>query len=98
MALFAFFATGVADAVEGRRPGARHAMLIFVAAEDFETAQAKAAGVALGTGWMLVRLEKGMEADIGKLPADPIITDAAQTALAEGSAMVVYGDELPAEA
>mgnify|MGYP001154163869 CR=1 FL=1 len=36
-------------------------MLIYVSADSFEEAQAKAAGVALGTGWMLVRLEKGME-------------------------------------
>ena len=98
MALFAFLATGVADAVEGRRPGARHAMLIFIAAQDFEAAQAKAAGVALGTGWMMVRLEKGMEADPAQLPDDPVLADAAATALAEGSAMVIYGDELPADA
>jgi hypothetical protein len=98
MALFTILATGVADSVENRRPGARHAMLIFVTAEDFEAGQAKAAGVALGTGWMMVRLEKGMETDPARLPDDPILADAAQTALVEGSAMVVYGDELPAEA
>jgi hypothetical protein len=96
MGLSVFLATAVADAVEGRRPGARHAMLIYVAAPDFETAQRKAAGVAIGAGWMLVRLEKGVE---GPAPSeDPVLRAAAATALEEGSAMVVYGDELPPEA
>ena len=96
--LFAFFATAVADAVEGRRSGARHAMLIYVTAPDFESAQAKAAGIALGTGWMLVRLEKGMLVPPDKPQPDPLLQTAAESALAEGSAIVVYGDELPPEA
>ena len=47
MGLSVFLATAVADTVEGRRPGGRHAMLIYVSADSFEEAQAKAAGVAL---------------------------------------------------
>ncbi|WP_137861674.1 MULTISPECIES: hypothetical protein [unclassified Sphingomonas] len=98
MGLSVFLATAVADAVEGRRPGARHAMLIYVSADSFEEAQPKAAGVALGAGWMLVRLEKGMEVADPAATEDPVLRAAAATALAEGSAMVVYGDELPPEA
>lgn len=96
--LYAFFATAVADAVEGRRPGARHAMLVYVTAPDFEAAQAKAAGIALGTGWMTIRLEKGMLVPPDKPQPDPLLQTAAESALAEGSAIVVYGDELPPEA
>lgn len=98
MALSVFLATAVADEVEGRRPGARHAMLVYVAATDFEAAQRKAAGVALGAGWMLVRLEKGMEVGDPAANDDPVLRAAAETALDEGSAIVVYGDELPPEA
>ena len=98
MALSIFLATAVADAVEDRRPGARHAMLIYVAAADFEAAQRKAAGVALGAGWMMVRLEKGMEVADPAANADPVLRAAGETALEEGAALVVYGDELPPEA
>ncbi|NIJ22098.1 hypothetical protein FHS95_003809 [Sphingomonas naasensis] len=98
MALSVFLATAVADEVEGRRPGARHAMLIYVFARDFEAAQRKAAGVALGAGWMMVRLEKGMEVVDPAANDDPVLRAAAGTALEEGSAIVVYGDELPPEA
>ncbi len=97
MALSVFLATAVADEAEGRRPGARHAMLIYVTAPDFEAAQRKAAGAALGAGWMLVRLEKGKEL-AGPQSDDPVLRSAAETALEEGSAIVVYGDELPPEA
>jgi len=99
MGLFAFLATAVADAAEGRRPGARHAMLIYVTAIDFEAAQRRAAGVAIGAGWMLVRLEKGKS--IEEDPAqteDAILRAAAQSAIEEGSAIVVFGDELPPDA
>ncbi|RYY47933.1 MAG: hypothetical protein EOP59_00105 [Sphingomonadales bacterium] len=96
--LYAFLATAVADAVEGRRAGARHAMLIYVTGPDFEAAQAKAAGIALGTGWMLVRLEKGMLVAPDKPQPDPVLQAAAESALAEGSAIVVYADELPPDA
>lgn len=96
--LFVFLATGVADAVDGRRPGARHAMLVYVTARDFEAAQTRAAGVALGAGWMMVRLEKGKPLDPGQPQSDAVLAAAASTALEEGSALVVYGDELPPDA
>jgi hypothetical protein len=98
MSLSAFLATAIADDVEGRRPGARHAMLIYVSAEDFEAAQRKAAGVAIGAGWMMVRLEKGTDGVDPAATTDLVLRAAGETALAEGSAMVVYGDELPPEA
>jgi hypothetical protein len=99
MALFAFLATAVADAAEGRRPGARHAMLIYVTAADFEAAQPRAAGVAIGAGWMLVRLEKGKPiTDDPSQTEDEVLRAAAQSAIEDGSAMVVYGDELPPDA
>jgi hypothetical protein len=96
--LYVFLATAVADAVEGRRSGARHAMLVYVTAPDFEAAQAKAAGIMVGTGWMLARLEKGMLVPPDKPQPDPLLQTAAESALAEGSAIVVYADELPPEA
>jgi hypothetical protein len=95
--LFVFLATAVADDVEGRRPGARHAMLIYVTAQDFEAAQVKAAGVAIGAGWMLVRLEKGKPIE-GEDAPDAVLADAARSAREDGSAMVIYADELPADA
>lgn len=96
--LFAFLATAIADTAEGRRPGGRHAMLVFVTAPDFEAAQRSAAGVAIGAGWILVRLEKGMAIETDPVGADPVIAAATETARAEGSALVVYADELPPEA
>lgn len=99
MGLFVFLATAVADSAEGRRPGARHAMLIYVAADDFEAAQRRAGGAAIGAGWMLVRLEKGkpIEEDPSETE-DPILRAAAESAIEEGSAIVVFGDELPPDA
>jgi hypothetical protein len=97
--LFVFLATAVADFAEGRRPGARHAMLIYVLAEDFEAAQRKAAGSALGAGWMLVRLEKGKEVERADITTDDaVLQSAMESAIDDGSAIVVYGDELPPEA
>ena len=96
--LYVFLATAVADAVEGRRSGARHAMLVYVTAPDFEAAQAKAAGIVVGTGWMLARLEKGMLVPPDQPQPDPLLQTAAESALAEGSAIVVYADELPPDA
>ena len=99
MGLFVFLATAVADSADGRRPGARHAMLIYVAADDFEAAQRRAGGVAIGAGWMLVRLEKGKPLD--EDPAqieDDVLHAAAQSAAEDGSAIVVFGDELPPDA
>lgn len=93
--LFAFLATGIADSAEGRRPGARHAMLVYVTAADFEAAQRRAAGVAIGAGWMLVRLEKGKPIAANEASGDAVLDAAAQTAIEDGSALVVYGDELP---
>jgi hypothetical protein len=99
MKLFAFFVTAIADSAEGRRPGARHAMLVYVTAENFEAAQSKAAVAAIALGWMTVRLEKGGEIDDAAAGAqDEVMQAAMQTAREDGSAIVVYGDELPAQA
>jgi hypothetical protein len=97
-ALFAFFATAVADHVDGRRPGARHAMLVFVDAPDFEAGQRKAGGVMIGAGWMLARLEKGKELNSADPQSDPVLAEAQAHALETGSAIVVYADELPPDA
>lgn len=96
--LYAFLATAVADQAEGRRPGARHAMLVFVTAPDFEAGQRKAGGVLIGAGWMLARLEKGKELDSASPQEDAVLDAAAAHARETGSAIVVYGDELPPDA
>lgn len=47
---------------------------------------------------MLVRLEKGTPIDADAPQPDLVLAAAPATATEEGSAMVVYGDELPPEA
>lgn len=96
--LFVFLATAVADQVDGRRPGARHAMLVFVTAPDFEAGQRKAGGAMIGAGWMLARLEKGKELNSIDPQSDPVLAEAQAHALDTGSAIVVYADELPPDA
>jgi hypothetical protein len=94
---FLFAPTAVANEVNGCRPGARHALLIFVTAADFEAAQRRAEGAALGAGWTMVQLNKGKPID-GEPMGDAMLDSALEAALEKGSAIVVYADELPSDA
>ncbi len=94
---FLFSAEGVAREVTGRRPNARHALLIFVTAADFEAAQRRADDAATGAGWMMALLKRGKPIS-GEPMGDEILDAALETSLEDGSAIVVYADELSPDA
>ncbi|OYX52164.1 MAG: hypothetical protein B7Y97_03195 [Sphingomonas sp. 32-66-10] len=94
---FLFSVEAVVGQVEGRRPSARHALLIFVTAADFEAAQRRAEGAATGAGWMMVQLKRGKPIS-GEPMGDEILDAALETSLQNGSAIVVYTDELTPDA
>lgn len=96
--LFVFTAQGVAGAASGYRPGARHALLIFVRTHGLEDAETRAVGFAAEQGWSHIELKRGKE--IGADPssiADTQLRSAAEAAVQEGAGFVVYRDEIPAD-
>lgn len=97
--LFVFVGQGVAEPCTGYRPGARHALMIFVTARTLEEAEGRAAGFAAAQGWSHPEIKRGK--DLG--PDTPSIADdtlrsAAEAALQHGGGLVVYRDEMPPDA
>ena len=97
--LFVFTAQGVAQPASGYRPGARHALLVFVRSRDIERARSRAADFAAEQGWSHAEILRGKEIgrDLSSL-ADPTLRAAAEAAVANGASLVVYKDELRADA
>lgn len=94
-----FLAEGVAGS-EGRyRTGARHAFIAFVASSDLQSAQQRAKRYSAEKGWTFVVVKRGVElAADTSLIEDDILRSAAMDAQSNGAAIVVYADEIPANA
>lgn len=94
-----FVFTAQAGPATGDRPGDRHALLVFAEAPDREVAASPAVERVAAEGWLTVLLLRGKAAgdDPATIP-DPTIRRAAEDALAEGCAFVVYADPIPHDA
>jgi hypothetical protein len=94
--IWMYLAEAIAGTQCGRRPGAGHAMLIFVAGSSSINFDNQAIGAVEGRGWSMVKLKKSkmLDADLD-LIEDDILREAAEHAASEGSAVVVYSAEVP---
>ncbi|MEM6972030.1 MAG: hypothetical protein AAF577_04420 [Pseudomonadota bacterium] len=97
--LHMFLAEGVASQTTGCRPGARHALMLFAVGSDMPLAQSAALTGAEGAGWSLLEIKKRTPIASGPIAiADPNLSNAAESAVAEGFGMVVYTTELTSDA
>jgi len=98
-ALFMFVAEGVAVEAASKRPGARHALMIFVPAANLKAAQIAAIARAEERGWCFIELKRGKEApeDIDGI-SDAVLRDAAKSARDAGFGMVIYRDQIMPDA
>ena len=90
---------GVVESAPAYRPGARHALMIFAIGPDLSAAQFKAIEFVSSKGWTMVEARRAKE--IGRdtnAIADDTLRSAAESALAHGSALVVYKDEISPDA
>lgn len=99
MGLFVFTAQAVAGENLPYRPGARHALLVFATAPDAEEAARTAVARVTAEGWLHVDLlrSKAMSQDTG-LIADDTVRAAAESALSDGCAFIVYDEPMPPDA
>lgn len=95
--LFVFVAVAVADEGSTYRSGARHALMLFATGPSIEVAQQKAVTGAETAGWSFVGVQRGKFIE-GADSDDETLTAAAEHALENGSALIVYGKEIPADA
>ena len=91
-----YLAEAIAGSQSGYRLGARHAMLIFVADRNLQDLNDQAIDAAECNGWSMIELKRSKELDADlDLIADDTLRGAAEHASANGSALVVYADEVP---
>ncbi len=96
--IFVFLTEAVAQQSTGFRPGARHALVILVSADDAAEAEERSIAAAHGNGWAQVVIRSGKpfspdaDADI-----DTTTRQALEAAAAEGQAILVFPDEISAE-
>ncbi len=97
--LFVFTAQAIAGDDLSYRPGARHALLVFIAAPELERAAEIATERVTAEGWLHIDLlrSKPISGDTS-LIADESLRMAAEHALADGCGLVVYGDPMPPDA
>ena len=94
--LFLFLAHGIATSPSDYRAGARHAMMIYSTGMIITEARSAAIAAAEGAFWTHVEIKREKEIDSNvTIKSDDILRAAAETALAKGSAIVVYADEIP---
>ncbi|MDO7842580.1 hypothetical protein [Sphingomonas immobilis] len=94
--LFMFLAKGVATNNAKFREGARHALMLFGSGSNTVAARSAAISGAEGKGWRFVEVSREKVLDSGPSAiADPTLRTAAEDAVREGHAIVVYADELP---
>lgn len=89
-----FLAEGVAQEATGYRPGARHALMLFIADVEIKGAQARAEDLAAENGWMALVVEGGKS--IGGAATgikDHVLRAAAEASLSGVGAIVVYERE-----
>lgn len=93
--IYIFLAEAVAGTTSEYRPGARHALILYVTAASTETAQDKAVDEVGRAGWLYPRIIRG-GAVVRTLEEDrhPVMQEAMEGARRTGAAMVVYTEEI----
>jgi hypothetical protein len=97
--LYIHLAQGIANEVDGYRTGARHALIIYATGDSLIDGQSKALEFATQNGWTFVEVQSG--AEIGNdstIIEDEMQRAAAESAFENGGCIVVYRDEIPADA
>lgn len=96
--LYIFLAEAIATEATDKRPGARHAMMLYASGSTPDDARERATKHASEAGWLHVEVkrEKKMNRDTS-LISDPTLRAAAKAALARGSPVVIYGSEIPTD-
>ncbi|SFO84576.1 hypothetical protein SAMN04488060_0242 [Qipengyuania nanhaisediminis] len=96
--LFIFLMEAVAGPASQYRPGARHALLVFVLGGTIEHCQQTAIECVENQGWQFVEPKRAKEVstDIEQI-ADDTLRAAATHALNNGDAIIVYQDEIPSD-
>lgn len=95
--LFAFTAQAVAQEETGFRPGARHALMLWITAPDEQTARLRGESAVESKGWLLPRITRGTQIYDPDLIEDDMLRQAAESALTKGASIVVYADEMIAD-
>jgi hypothetical protein len=93
--IYIFLAEAVAGTLTDYRPGARHALILYVTAPSAETARSKVVEEVGRAGWLHARILRG-GAVVRQLDAErhPVMQDAMEGARQTGAAMVIYTDEI----
>lgn len=90
--LFVFTAQAVAGENLSYRPGARHALLVFATAPDAEQAARMAVEQVTAEGWLLVDLLRSkVMSNATDHITDDTVRAAAESALSDGCAFIIYG-------
>jgi hypothetical protein len=94
-AMYIFFAEAVAGVSSEYRPGARHALILYVTAVSADAAREKAMEEVSRAGWMHARVIQG-GAVAREIQTDrlPVLQQALEGARRSGAAMVVYNEEI----
>lgn len=96
--LFCFTAEAVAQETTGFRPGARHALLLWITASDEKEARIRSVDAIEEKGWLLPQIKRGKQVNDPELIADGVLREAAERALETGVSIVVYTDEVHPDA
>ena len=96
--LYCFIAEAVAQVETDRRPGARHALLLWITAPDEKKARTRGADAVEKNGWLLPEIGRGKQVGDPHLIKDGALRSAAERALTSGYSIVVYKDEIAADA
>ena len=93
--IYIFLAEAVAGSTGAYRPGARHALILYVTAASTETAHEKAVDETTRAGWQHARIIRG-GAVVRTLDEErhPVMQEAMEGARRTGAAMVVYTQEI----
>jgi hypothetical protein len=93
--LYILSANAVAQQPTGFRPGARHALLIFLTAPDEDIARQRAKDVALKRHWLAVEVKRIKQLGDPDLIKDESVRSTAELALENGDAIIIFKDEIP---
>jgi hypothetical protein len=93
--IFIFLAEAVAGTSSDYRPGARHALILYVTARSTETARNRVVEEVGRAGWLHARIIRG-GAVVRQIDSDrhPVMQEAMESARRTGAAMVVYAEEI----
>ncbi|WP_424931545.1 hypothetical protein [Amaricoccus macauensis] len=94
--MYIFFTEAVAGDESKYRPGARHALIVYVTGTTSDEAQEKALREVDGAGWIYPRvITCGPVVNEALADRHPIMQQALDGAREAGASMIVYTEEIP---